>query len=73
MDNLLIDYDAFVSITSAAPLREQVEIPDPSLMWTLTYLPTVSVPLFNTENGLPFALIRYDVITITDYLNYLMF
>ncbi|MDA9133110.1 amidase [Alphaproteobacteria bacterium] len=58
MDILLASFDAFISIgtASAAPLREQVEDPDPSLIWTLTYLPTITVPLFKSPEGLPFGL-----------------
>lgn len=75
MDTLLSDFDAFVSIgtASAAPLRDQVETPDPSLMWTLTYLPTVAVPLFKSPEGLPFGLQigarRYNDYRLLDFLD----
>lgn len=75
MDSMLIDFDAFVSLAtaSAAPLREVVERPDPSLMWTLTYLPTVAVPLFKSQDGLPFGLQigarRYQDYRLLDFLD----
>ncbi len=77
MDSLLSDFDAFISIgtASAAPLREQVEAPDPSLMWTLTYLPTIAVPLFKSPEGLPFGLQigarRYNDYRLLDFLKIL--
>lgn len=77
MDSLLADFDAFVSIgtASAAPLREAVELPDPSLMWTLTYLPTVAVPMFKSPQGLPFGLQigarRYNDYHLLDFLDVL--
>lgn len=75
MDALLEDFDAFVSLgtASAAPLRDEAEIPDPSLMWTLTYLPTIAVPLFKSPEGLPFALQlgarRYNDYRLLDFLD----
>ena len=58
MDEVLGNYDIFVSLgtSTSAPLRKVVETPDPSLMWTMTYLPTLAVPLFTGPDGLPFAL-----------------
>lgn len=75
MDALLSDFDAFVSIgtASAAPLRGQVEEADPSLIWTLTYLPTISVPLFKSPGNLPFSLQigarRYNDYRLLDFLD----
>lgn len=75
MDTLLSDFDAFVSIStsSAAPLRDQAELPDPSLIWNLTYLPTVAVPLFKSPAGLPFGLQigarRYNDYRLLDFLD----
>lgn len=77
MDSLLADFDIFVSIgtSSAAPLRGQMEIADPSLMWTLTYLPTVAVPLFTSPENLPFGLQigarRYNDYRLLDFLTML--
>lgn len=51
------EYDAIISIGtgSSAPLRGEIEIKDPSLIWTLAHLPTVSVPLFRSPEGMPFS------------------
>lgn len=58
MDEFLSDYDVIISMSSSevAPLRDVPEKPDPSLMWTLTHLPSVNVPLFRNADGLPFGL-----------------
>lgn len=75
MDTLLAEFDAFVSLgtASAAPLRHAVEIPDPSLIWTLAYLPTVAVPLFRSPDDLPFSLQlgarRYNDYRLLDFLD----
>lgn len=77
IDKLLEGFDSFVSIStaSAAPLRGELELPDPSLIWTLTYLPTVSVPLFKSIDGLPFGLQlgarRYNDYRLLDLLDFL--
>lgn len=77
MDDFLSGFDAFISpgTSSAAPLRGEVELPDPSLMWTLTFLPTVAVPLFKSPEGLPFALQlgarRYNDYRLLDLLDVL--
>lgn len=57
MDGFLQDYDALISLSTAgaAPRREAREPPDPGLMWTLTYLPVVSVPVFTSPEGMPFG------------------
>lgn len=57
MDVYFNDFDILLSLSTAgeAPLREVVELPDPSLMWTLTHLPTVNVPQFTSPDGLPFG------------------
>lgn len=57
LDNILAQYDMVVSLGTAsdAPLRDQVELPDPSLVWTLCHVPAVSVPAFRSPIGLPFG------------------
>jgi Asp-tRNA(Asn)/Glu-tRNA(Gln) amidotransferase A subunit family amidase len=77
MDTLLSNFDLFVSLgtASAAPLRDEPEIADPSLMWTLTYLPTVAIPVFRSPDGLPFSLQigarRYNDLRLLDFLDLL--
>lgn len=58
MDRFFGDYDLVVSLSTAgeAPLRGVEERPDPALMWTMTHLSVVSVPLFKAPSGLPFGM-----------------
>jgi Asp-tRNA(Asn)/Glu-tRNA(Gln) amidotransferase A subunit family amidase len=58
MDEFFDDYDILISLSTAgeAPPREQLERPDPALMWTMTHLPVISVPAFTSPEGLPFGL-----------------
>lgn len=58
IDELFERYDFIVSVgtSSVAPLREQQELPDPSLIWTLAHLPVVAVPAFRNAKGLPFGI-----------------
>lgn len=77
MDNLLSNYDAIISLSTAgeAPPREEVEKPDPALMWTMTHLPVVSAPVFVSPSGLPFgiqfAARRYNDLLLFKLLDYL--
>jgi Asp-tRNA(Asn)/Glu-tRNA(Gln) amidotransferase A subunit family amidase len=58
MERFLTGYDAMISLSTAggAPLRHERELPDPSLMWTLTHLPVLNAPVFRAADGLPFGL-----------------
>jgi Asp-tRNA(Asn)/Glu-tRNA(Gln) amidotransferase A subunit family amidase len=69
MDEVLGKYDVIVSLSTSgtAPLRDEREIPDPSLMWTMTHLPVVSVPLFVSPDGLPFGA-QFAARRYSDYL-----
>lgn len=71
MDKFLSEYDAIISLSTAgeAPPRNIMENRDPALMWTLTHLPVVSVPMFKSPNGLPFGL----QIAARKYNDYLLF
>lgn len=57
MDKFFENYDVLISLSTAgdAPLREETEKPDPSLIWTLTHLPVVCAPAFVSPEGLPFG------------------
>lgn len=77
MDKFFDDYDVIVSLSTSgeAPLRNEVENPDPSLMWTLTHLPVISAPAFTSPSGLPFgvqfAARKYNdllLLRFTDYV-----
>lgn len=50
------DYVISVATSSSAPDRGIEELPDPSLIWTLCHLPTVSAPAFSCPIGLPFGI-----------------
>lgn len=58
MEKYFEDIDIIISLSSAgaAPLRNESEKPDPSLMWTLSHLPVVSCPVFVSPDGLPFGI-----------------
>lgn len=57
-DSLFKPYDFVISLgtSSSAPLRHEVEIPDPSLIWTLCQLPSVAVPTSRCPAGMPFGI-----------------
>lgn len=58
MDRFFKNFDILISLSTAgeAPLRNETEQPDPALMWTMTYLPVVSAPVFVSPKGLPFGM-----------------
>lgn len=68
MDLFLQNYDAMLSVStsSAAVKRGQKELDDPSLIWNLLHLCSVSVPRFSHE-GLPFG-IQIAARQYSDYL-----
>lgn len=57
MESFFENYDVIISLSTAgeAPLREESESPDPSLIWTLSHLPVISAPVFKSPSGLPFG------------------
>lgn len=77
MDDFLKEFDAIICLSTAgeAPLRGVKENPDPSLIWTLTHLPSVNVPLFKSPNKLPFGLQvvsrRFNDYLLLNLINYL--
>lgn len=58
LDEQLAQVDVVISLgtSSAAPLRGQTEIPDPSLIWTLCHVPTVAIPCARSPEGLPLGI-----------------
>lgn len=58
MDKLLTEYDAIISLSTSgeAPLRDEDELPDPALIWTLNHLAVVSAPAFLSPAKLPFGM-----------------
>jgi Asp-tRNA(Asn)/Glu-tRNA(Gln) amidotransferase A subunit family amidase len=57
LDRLLVRYDMVLSLatSSSAPLRGEMELPDPSLIWTMGHVPSVAAPVFRCPTGLPFG------------------
>lgn len=55
--NLFAPYDMVISLgtSSSAPIRGVVELPDPSLIWTLGHLPVIAAPTFRCPEGLPYG------------------
>ncbi|MEK6558104.1 MAG: amidase, partial [Candidatus Margulisiibacteriota bacterium] len=77
MDEFMKDYDVLVCLSTAgeAPDRGVLENPDPALMWTLTYLPSISAPFFTSPNNLPFGMQivsrRYNDYLLLNFLDLL--
>jgi Asp-tRNA(Asn)/Glu-tRNA(Gln) amidotransferase A subunit family amidase len=77
VNDLFREFDIILSLSTAgeAPLREDVERPDPALIWTLCHLPVISAPVFKSPAGLPFGLqivaARYNDIKLFNFCRYL--
>ncbi|MFZ1075033.1 MAG: amidase [Minisyncoccia bacterium] len=77
MDDFFADFDIVLSLSTAgeAPPRAVTELPDPALMWTLTHLPVVSLPIFASPSGLPFgaqiAARKYNDYLLLSFIDYL--
>ena len=58
LEKLLKPYDMVITIgtSSSAPLRSETEIIDPSLLWTLGHIPSISIPIFRCPNRMPFSI-----------------
>jgi Asp-tRNA(Asn)/Glu-tRNA(Gln) amidotransferase A subunit family amidase len=57
VDQLLAPFDVGISIStsSSAPERGCVELPDPSLIWTMAHIPAISAPKFRCPENMPFG------------------
>ena len=77
VDNFFDGYDIIISLSTAgeAPLRQETELPDPSLIWTMTHLPVISAPAFISPEGLPFgvqfAARKYNDLLLFRFTKYL--
>ncbi|MFC1883612.1 N-acetyl sugar amidotransferase [Thermodesulfobacteriota bacterium] len=77
VDKLFESFNVAISLSTAgeAPLREIKEKPDAALLWTMAYLPVISVPVFNSPNRLPFGaqLVsrRYNDLLLFKFADYL--
>ena len=58
LDQLFTNFDIILSLSTAghAPLRNEEEKDDPSLIWTMCGNPAINVPILSTEKGLPLGL-----------------
>lgn len=58
VEKMIEPYDIVFSLGTAsdAPTRGILEIPDPSLIWTLSHVPSVGIPLFRSPSGLPYGI-----------------
>lgn len=53
----LQDYDILLTLSTAgaAPLLDIIETPDTCLIWTFLGMPSLNIPLFKNEDGLPYG------------------
>jgi len=78
MDNIMSGYDACICLSTAgeAPKRNIMEAVDPSLIWSLTHLPALNAPLFESPTGLPFGLQivarKYNDYLLLNFIEYLV-
>lgn len=58
MDAFFAGFDVLITLSTggSAPPREQVELPDSALIWTLSHLASVSAPAFTSPEGMPFGI-----------------
>jgi Asp-tRNA(Asn)/Glu-tRNA(Gln) amidotransferase A subunit family amidase len=78
MDSFFNKWDIIISPSTAgeAPLIGKTELSDPSLMWTLCWLPVINIPLFKSLNNLPFGIQitskRYNDYILLKFLKFLI-
>jgi len=55
LDESFKQFDIIISLSTSghAPLRDEQETDDPSLIWTMCGIPTINIPAFITPSGLP--------------------
>jgi len=58
IDKAFEGFDVIISLSTAshAPLRNEKEIDDPSLIWTMCRIPTINMPIVKTHAGLPMGI-----------------
>jgi len=63
------DIDVIISLSTStvAPIRNQTESPDPSLIWTFLGMPSLNVPIGFSDEGLPISL-QLSARKYNDYL-----
>ncbi len=55
LDKLFTHFDIILSLSTAghAPMRNEIEKDDPSLIWTMCGNPAINIPILSTEEKLP--------------------
>lgn len=58
VDQLLTRFDVGISLStsSSAPERGQLELQDPSLIWTMSHIPALSAPRFRCPDNMPYGI-----------------
>ena len=58
LDDFFTNFDVILSLSTAshAPLRNDKEKDDPSLIWNMCGNPTISMPVIKTQDGLPMGI-----------------
>lgn len=58
LDQNFQSFDIVISLSTSshAPLRNENEIDDPSLIWTMCGVPTINIPYFKTPQDLPLGI-----------------
>ncbi|MGE3319772.1 MAG: amidase family protein [Candidatus Berkiella sp.] len=78
IDIIFQKYDALVCLSTygEAVKRHEKEIRDLCLLWTLSYVPALNIPLFKSPNGLPFGMQlvgrRYHDFDLLNVLHFLI-
>ena len=77
LDNQFNKYDFIFSLSTAdhAPLRNEEEREDPSLIWTMCGVPTINLPVFKTSKKLPLGIQvfskKYNDLHLLDFVIFL--
>lgn len=78
VDQLLTNFDVGISLStsSSAPERGQLELPDPSLIWTMSHIPAISAPRFRCPDNMPYGIQlvsrKYNDYLLLDFIEMLI-
>lgn len=77
VNSIIKNFDIVFTLSTSTPavIRGQKEINDPSLIWTMSHLPAINIPIGISKNRLPFGLQAiaskwkdYDLINALEFL-----
>lgn len=78
MDESFSNFDIVLTLSTAGeapPYGTAIDLPDTSLLWTLTGTPSLSIPLFRSPANLPYGLLaisrKYSDYKLFNFFNYL--